>query len=145
MGIPVKPMAWLLAAALAGCATVGQFRTHMDAFLGQPIGRAQDTFGYNYVARELEEGERAYTWTRVETGVIPGYETPTTVETMRSREDGVRSRTTTIYPGTYYPPQAYRNTCEFTFIANRSGTIVRWHAQGDACRGGPGGRVLRSH
>ncbi|MFU8855593.1 MAG: hypothetical protein ACNA8S_01160 [Deferrisomatales bacterium] len=146
-GIRVTLRLWALltVAAAAGCATAGQFRTHMDAFLGRPIGTAQDTFGYNYVLRELEGGERAYTWNRVVTGVIPGYETPTTVETLRSRDDGVRTQTTTIYPGTYYPPQTFRNTCEFTFIADGSGTIVRWHAQGDACRGAPGGRVLRSH
>ncbi|MBE0616822.1 MAG: hypothetical protein IH608_02690 [Proteobacteria bacterium] len=134
----------LLVGTLVGCATVAQFRQGMDAFLGKPIREAQETFGYGYLVRDLENGERAYTWTHVDTGVVPGYEAPTTVETYRTRGDDATTRTTVVSPGTYYPPQYYRNTCEFTFITDPSGAILRWHAQGDGCKGRPEGTVLRS-
>jgi hypothetical protein len=134
----------MLFGTLVGCATVAQFRQDMDGFVGRPIQAAQETFGYSYVVRDLGGGERAYTWNRVETGVVPGYESPTTVETYRTGRGDQATRTTTVYPGTYYPPEAYRNTCEFTFITDAGGTILRWHAQGDACRGRPGGHVLKS-
>ena len=135
----------LLLGSLLGCATVAQFRVGMDAFLGRPIQEAQETFGYGYAVRELEDGEKAYTWNRVETGTLPGYETPARVETYRVREGDTTTRTTTVYPGTYYPPQFYRNACEFTFITDRDGTILRWLAQGNACKGYPAGPVLRSN
>jgi len=76
--------------------------------------------------------------------VVPGYEAPTTVETYRTRDGDATTRTTIVSPGTYYPPQAYRNICEFTFLTDPSGTILRRHAQGDGCKGRPSGVVLRS-
>jgi len=35
-------------------------------------------------------------------------------------------------------------TCEFTFLTDPTDTILRWHAQEQACRGRPGGAVLPS-
>lgn len=141
VGLLVGP----LLATVLGCATVGQFRAGMDSFIGRPIREAQETFGYGYALRELEDGGRAYTWQRVQTGVLPGYESPTTVESYTTREGDIARRSTTVFPGTYYPPEQYRNTCEFTLITDGAGTIVRWHAQGNGCKGYPGGPVLRSH
>lgn len=130
--VSIRSRTILLAAVLtSACATVGQFRQDMDQFVGLPVARAQEVFGYQFSARELGAGERAYTWTRVESGVSPGFETPTTVHTFRTDD----SKHVTIMPGTYYPPQAYSSICEFTFVADAGGIIQRWHAQGDGCRG----------
>jgi hypothetical protein len=132
---------FLFAATVAACATTAQFVRHMEQFPGRPIAEAQQAFGYSYAVKDLEDGTRAYTWTNVRTGVVPGYESPTVVETFRT---GDHSRITTVTPGTYFPPYVYRDACEFTFITDGAGTILRWSARGDGCRGQPGGVVLQS-
>ena len=131
----------LAALTLSGCATTAQFRAAMDGYVGAPIAAAQEAFGYNYAERDLEEGAKAYTWSMVRTGVVPGYETPTYIYSDRT---GGRGKTVSVYPGTYYPPEVYRELCEFTFVTDPSGTILRWNARGEGCRGQPGGAVLRS-
>jgi hypothetical protein len=131
----------LLAISAAGCATTAQFRTRMDEFVGKPIAAAQEAFGYSYTVKELENGSRAYSWVTVKTGVAPGYESPTVIETLRNSD---QTRTTTVIPGTYYPPYAYRDVCEFTLIADPNGTVTRWNARGAGCKGQPAGMVLRS-
>jgi hypothetical protein len=128
------------AAVAAGCATTGQFRGHMDQFLGRPISEAEQAFGYNYAVKELEEGNRVFTWATTKTGVVPGYQSPTIIESHRS---GEQTRTT-VTPGTSYPSYVYRDVCEFSFIADNAGKIVKWSARGDGCRGRPGGTVLQS-
>ena len=129
------------AAMLAGCATTAQFRSSMDQFLGKPIAAAEEAFGYGYSVTDLEDGSRAYTWRTLKTGVTPGYESPTYIFSDRT---GDHSTSATVYPGTYYPPQVYREMCDFSFITDRSGSIVRWNARGEGCKGQPGGPVLRS-
>ena len=134
MSMMLKCLAWIVLATtvlVGGCATVEQFREDMNRFVGLPIARAQEVFGYQFAVRELDGGERAYSWTQVESGVSPAYETPTTVHTFRTED----SKHVTIMPGTYYPPQAYSSVCEFTFVADPAGIIQRWHAQGEGCRG----------
>jgi hypothetical protein len=131
----------LLAISAAGCATKAQFRARMDEFVGRPIAAAQEAFGYGYAVKDLEDGSRAYSWVTVKTGVAPGYQSPTVIETLRSSD---QTRTTTVMPGTYYPPYVYRDVCEFTLIADGSGTIARWNARGAGCKGQPAGLVLRS-
>ena len=132
---------FLTALPVAGCATTAQFRATLDEFLGMPISAAQEAFGYGYTMRDLDEGGSAYTWKTVRAGMTPGYETPTQIHSDRL---GDRTKSVTVYPGTYYPPEVYRELCEFTFITDPSGKILRWNAQGEGCRGQPGGPVLRS-
>ena len=73
--------------------------------------------------------------------IATGCETPTYGGSDRA---GDHSMSATVYPGTYYPPQVYREMCDFSFITDRSGSIVRWNARGEGCKGQPGGPVLRS-
>jgi hypothetical protein len=129
----------LMLATLGACATTAQFQQMMDGYLGQPISAAQQHFGYNYIERQLPDGNRAYTWVWKEKGVFPGYETPTTIQTFSSD----KGQHIIVIPGTYFPQTPYETSCEFTFITDGSGKIVMWRAHGNGCAGfrGPG-RVL---
>lgn len=130
----------LLALVLAGCATVAEFQTGMDAFIGRTVDEAQDAFGYPQQVRDLPDGGKAYTWLRVETGYIPGYRGPTTVQSVQVGD----TTQLTVIPGTYIPPQIYRDSCEFTLTADAQNRVRAWRAQGDGCRGTPVRPVLRS-
>jgi len=128
--------ALLLLAVLAACATTAQFQQMMDGYLGAPISEVQQRFGYNYIERHLPDGNRAYTWIWKEKGVFPGYETPTTIQTFSSD----KGQHVIVIPGTYFPQTPYETTCEFSFIADKSGKTVSWRASGNGCAGyvGPG-------
>ena len=130
----------LLLATLAACATTAHFQQMMDSYLGMPISDVQNRFGYNYIERQLPDGNRAYTWTWTEKGVFPGYETPTTIQTFSSD----KGQHIIVIPGTYFPQTPYETTCEFSFITDKSGKTVSWRAHGNGCAGFAGpGQVLR--
>ena len=123
-------------AILAACASTAKFQQMMDGYVGMPISDLQQRFGYNYIERQLPDGERAYTWVWKEKGVFPGYETPTTIQTFTSD----KGQHVIVIPGTYFPQTPYETTCEFTFITDKSGKTVTWRAHGNGCAGfaGPG-------
>ena len=121
----------LLLATLAACATTAKFQQMMDGYIGVPISDVQLRFGYNYIERQLPEGERAYTWVWKEKGVFPGYETPTTIQTFTSD----KGQHVIVIPGTYFPQTPYETTCEFTFITDKSGKTLTWRAHGNGCAG----------
>lgn len=125
--------------ALASCATTERFERMMDGYLDAPIGDLQQRFGYNYIERQLPDGKRAYTWVWKEQGVFPGYETPTTIQSISSD----KGQQIIVIPGTYFPSTSYETSCEFTFIADASGKTLTWRAHGNGCAyyAGPG-RVL---
>jgi len=130
----VKPLvvlaaSLLLAALLASCVSTVRFQRMMDGYVGQHIDQVRAVFGYNYIVRDLPNNHRAFTWTWVERGVIPGYQSPTTIETY-SADKGQRI---TILPGTYFPPEYYEAVCEFSFIVSPPGQVVSWRAQGNGC------------
>lgn len=129
----------LALSALAACATTERFERMMDGYLGAPIGELQQRFGYNYIERQLPDGRRAYTWVWKETGVFPGYETPTTIQTFSSD----KGQHVVVIPGTYFPSTSYETSCEFTFITDAAGRTLTWRAHGNGCAHyrGPG-RVL---
>ena len=139
----IRLQPFLLAGILmfSACASIEQFQGLMDKQIGKPLAEVQQEFGYNYIERELDDGKKAYTWYWTRTGVTPGYETPTTVYSTRSRQ----ARDVIISPGTYFPPTYYEENCEFTFIADQANTVIAWQARGNGCAAYPGpGQVLRS-
>ena len=121
------PLVFLLLSQ--GCASVERFRGIMDSHMGQPISRAQESFGYNHGMRALDDGRRAYTWVWTESEVSPGYETPTTVY----RSSSTDADRVTIIPGQYFPPERHEVACEFTFITGPTDTVVAWRAHGNGC------------
>lgn len=131
-------------ALLAACASTAQFQRMMDGYLGAPISEIQQRFGYNYIERQLPDGNRAYTWIWTEKGVFPGYETPTTIQTFSSD----KGQHIIVIPGTYFPQTPYETTCEFSFVTDKAGNAVSWRAHGNGCAGfrgpgtvlGPGGK-----
>ena len=129
----------LVLTVLAACVTTERFERMMGGYLGVPISELQQHFGYNYIERQLAEGNRAYTWVWKEKGVFPGHETPTTIQTYSSD----RGQHVVVIPGTYFPPSVYHTSCEFSFIADKSGKTVSWRAHGNGCAyySGPG-RIL---
>jgi hypothetical protein len=137
----IKPVfgltiALLLSALLAACATTAQFQRMMDGYLGEPIGKVQQQFGYNYIERKLPDGKRAYTWVWKEKGVFPAYETPTTIQTFTSN----KGQHVIVIPGTYFPQTPYETSCEFSFITDAAGKTLSWRASGNGCSAfrGPG-------
>lgn len=130
---------FLAVSVLAACATTVRFEQMMNGYLGAPISELQQRFGYNYIERQLPDGNRAYTWLWKEQSVFPGYETPTTIQTYSSD----KGQHVVVIPGTYFPSTAYETNCEFTFITDPSGKILTWRAHGNGCAyySGPG-RIL---
>ena len=125
----------------SACASLEGFQTLMDSQIGKPIAEVQQLFGFNFIERQLDNGNKAYSWYWTETGLIPGYETPTTIYSTRSK----KTEDVIISPGTYFPPRYYEENCEFTFITDTQNTVTAWQARGNACASYPGpGPVLRS-
>lgn len=120
---------FLASSMLVACASTARFEQMMNGYLGAPISDLQHRFGYNYIERQLPEGHTAYTWVWKEQGIFPGYETPTTIQTLSSD----RGQQVIVIPGTYFPSTQYETTCEFSFIADQSGKTVSWRAHGNGC------------
>lgn len=115
--------------SLAGCASIERFQRNMDAYLGMDINQLRSQFGYNYIERKLDDGMRAYTWTRVERGTIPGYRSPDIIRTYQSS----KGTHVVLSPGYYFPPEYYERICEFSFIVDAEGRAISWRAQGNGC------------
>ena len=113
----------------AGCASTAHFEQMMPGSIGAPISQIQQRFGYNFIERKLEDGMTAYTWSRSQSGTLPGYASPTEVRTITSGD----SKRTTVMPGTFFPPESYEMVCEFTFIANQQQRVSAWRAHGNGC------------
>ena len=128
------PLLLLTALLLSACASIERFQNLMDSQLGKPLAEVQQTFGYNFIERELDGDKTAYTWHWTRTGVTPGYETPTTIySTGRSRH----AEEVIITPGTYFPPTYYEENCEITVIVDGSDTVTAWQARGNGCASYP--------
>lgn len=124
---------------LAACVSTVRFEKMMDDYLGMPIAELQRQFGYNYIERQLANGNHVYTWIWKEKGVFPAYETPTTIETFSSD----KGQHIVVIPGTYFPQTPYETNCEFSFIVDATGKTVSWRAHGNGCAGFAGpGKVL---
>ena len=114
---------------VTGCASMERFKRGMDTYIGADLKTLQQQFGYNYIERKLDDGLRAYTWTRIERGTYPGYSYPSTTHTYKTSK-GKR----VIYtPGYYFPPEYYERICEFSFIVDRNNRAISWRAQGNGC------------
>ncbi|MFO1352070.1 MAG: hypothetical protein U1F68_15890 [Gammaproteobacteria bacterium] len=141
----MKRGCWLVAVLggcllMTACASLEAFRNLMDSQIGKPIAEVREAFGYHYIERQLEGG-KAYTWHWSRSGVSPGYETPTTIQSFGSN----RLRDTIISPGAYFPPAYYEEACEFSMITGPGGRVEAWHAQGNGCASYVGAEpVLRS-
>lgn len=123
-----------VALAVHGCASLERFRQGMDSRLGWNIDQLRAYFGYNYIERELSDGQRAYTWTWAEQGMRPGYVSPDVIHTYQSAQ-GTRVMVT---PGTQFPPEYYAYACEFTYIVDAAGRATAWRAHGNGCAAYPG-------
>jgi hypothetical protein len=131
----MKSVIWVaLALVFGGCASVEGFTRLMDGQIGRPIAEVQNQFGYNHIERKLDSGGRAFTWVWSESGESPSYQSPTTIRSYGSAE----SKTVTINPGTYFPPQKYTLACEFTFLVNDGDKVTAWRAHGNGCASFPG-------
>ena len=126
-------------ALLQGCASLEHFQQGMDSRLGWDIDQLRAYFGYNYIERDLGDGERAYTWTWAEHGMRPGYISPDVIHTYQS----ARGTQVSVTPGTYFPPDYYAYACEFTYIVDASGRATAWRAHGNGCAAYPGPEQLQ--
>ncbi|HEY9199402.1 MAG TPA: hypothetical protein VIR60_08550 [Gammaproteobacteria bacterium] len=121
-------------ALLSGCASLEQFQRDMDSRVGWDLDQLRAHFGYNYIERDLGEGQRAYTWTWTEQGMRPGYVTPDVIHTYQSAQ-GTRVM---VSPGTYFPPDYYAYGCEITYVLDAEDRAVAWRAHGNGCAAYPG-------
>ncbi|MHB8622902.1 MAG: hypothetical protein ACYC9J_02085 [Sulfuricaulis sp.] len=131
----------MLLTLLVACVSTARFEQMMDGYIGMPLAELQRHFGYNYIERNLTDGNRAYTWVWKEKGVFPAYAEPTTIETYSSNQ----GQHVIVIPGTYFPETPYETSCEFSFIVNAAGQTLSWRAHGNGCAGFTGpGKVLES-
>ncbi len=128
---PITPFAIPLIGALlvTGCASTEAFRQGMDSRIGTPIATIQQQFGYNFIERHVNPDTRAFTWVWAQSGETPGYEAPTTIRTIESGT----TVTTSVTPGTYFPPRRYTISCEFSFLVGTDDRVKAWRAHGDGC------------
>ncbi|MEE9493809.1 MAG: hypothetical protein V3W04_10580 [Gammaproteobacteria bacterium] len=120
----------LLLVLLTSCASIERFEHSMDSYIGMELKQLQNLFGFNYIERSLEDGQKAYTWVRIYRGSYPGYWQPDVISRHRSRDGETHVHVT---PGYRFPAEYYERSCEFTFIVNEKNKALSWRAHGDGC------------
>ena len=126
---------------LGGCVSIERFQHTMDSHIGWDIDRLRAYYGYNYIERDLGNGQRALTWIWSDRGMRPGYLAPDVIHTYRSAQ----GTQVLVTPGSYFPPEYYEYGCEFSYIVDAQGHVVSWRAHGSGCASYPGPGPILQH
>lgn len=106
---------FVLAIALAGCATHGQYIDRMDAHTGLHIDTVVRSFGAPARVHEFDDGGTMYQWFYSSSG----------------------SMSFPIYAGGSYPASyfsvPYTSSCTTTFYANEMGFTTHYNWSGNSC------------
>jgi hypothetical protein len=100
-------------AASASCATTGRFRTVMNTWLNGDVNAFIMSWGAPSQTTDLPNGTRMYTFMM-------------TGGTVANARYNRYLRTTTATATTYW--------CQVNVTADRTGRIIAWQANGNACR-----------
>jgi len=126
---------------LGGCASTERFERNMDSHVGWDIDRLRAYYGYNYIERDLGEGQRVFTWVWTERGMRPGYQTPDVIHSYSSAQ----GTQVIVSPGSYFPPEYYGYGCEISFIIDAQDRVASWRAHGNGCSLYPGPERILQH
>jgi hypothetical protein len=106
-------LALALSTAVVACATTGKFKQQMNSWVGNDINNALAQFGPPSSTYKTPNGNTMYTW---------------------SFEGGTRAQATYVPAANTTVANMVTHSCRITFLAEPTGRIAAWRANGNMCR-----------
>jgi hypothetical protein len=121
----VKKIAlWIVATALAGCATQAKFENMLATWVGADENRLISQWGPPDSVYPMTDGSKILTYRRAGQQFIPGYATATTTTYGNQAFTQVNGS----------PGMMISRNCKIDWTVRQDGRIAQWRLEGNACK-----------